>query len=111
MTAAPLIEVVSLRVFTTDDTAALDLVAADWDYDSDVIPEFAQGVAYPFPDDDQRWGAWAEYAQQVRQREAVAMGTEHWLVRWPDRSYDEALEEACELADRARLWFLSGVAR
>ena len=120
MTAAPLIDVVSLRttaddahlrVFTTDDTAALDQAAADWDPDSGTMPELAQGAAYPFATDDMRWFAWADYAQAVRQREHIAMGTEHWLCRFPDRSYDEALDEACELADRARGWFLTGVAR
>ena len=110
-TAVPLIEVVSLRVFTTDDTAALDLVAAEWDPDSDVIPEAAQPAAYPFPTDDMRWCAWADYAQAVRRRDAIATGSRHWLEFFDDLSYDEALDEACELADRARYWFMAGLAR
>ena len=120
MTAVPLADVVSLRatayeahlrVFTTDDTAALDLAAADWDPDSGVMPGIAQAAAFPFGDDDQGWDAWCEYARAVRERNAIDGGTEHWLCFFDDLSYDEAREKSFRVADEARCRFLTGPRR
>ena len=112
MTAVPLIEAVSVRFYTKDDTDALDTIAM-WQPDTDQIPEDAAGYVWPGFDADMRWCAWTDFVRAVRDREAIGTAG-HWFDDDID-GYGTASEaerdRACELADRAREWLITGPGR
>ena len=105
------VEAVVIRFHAKDDIEALDTIAM-WQPDTDTIPEDAAVYVHPGFDANMRWCAWTDFVEAVRAREAI--GTcDHWFD--PDidgyGTQEQAeLDRACELADRAREWLMTGLA-